>query len=51
MCKSKLDCSFQFKLSQNYKLQFFFFTVANFLFSPSGSISILTDTDIFMVVC
>lgn len=50
MCKSKLDCSFQFKLSQKYKLQFFF-TVANFLFSPFGNISILTATDIFMVVC
>lgn len=51
MCKSKLDCSFQFKLSQKYKLQFFFFNVTNFLFNPFGNISILTDTDIFMVVC
>lgn len=39
MCKSKLDCSFQFKLSQKYSLQLFF-TVANFLFGPFGNISI-----------
>lgn len=51
MRKSRLECSFQFKLSWKVKLKFVFFSVANFLLSPFGKISVLTDTDIFMVGC